>query len=147
MPIVTQTRVHEIYEHLALARIDRLADAFDDRVDFLSHAPAEVFPFLGRHRGRAEVIAALSEMHRSVEIFSFRPLTVLIDGNKAALSVFINLRDRSTGKTAAFLAAHFLRFRAGRVVEFCGIIDSLAALRQLTEAPTQEDVKEAIDES
>src|SRR5690349_22359504 len=116
---LSQGRVYEIYEDLARARLDRFAEALDERVDFLSHAPPELFPYLGRRRGRADVIDALTEMHRMLEVLSFWPLTVLLEGNKVALTVSINVRERSTGRSASFLGAHFLRFGEGRIYEFC----------------------------
>ena len=119
----TRTRVQEIYEDLAQGRMEQLVGAFDEHVDFLSHAPTEVFPYLGRRRGRADVMSAISEMHQRLEIIALLPLTIMVEGNKSALTVFMHVKDRSTGNTAKFLAAHFLRFHAGRISEFCGIID------------------------
>ena len=60
---LTETRVREIYEDFASARLDRLAEAFDQNVDFLSHAPTDFFSYLGRHRGRAAALAAMAEIH------------------------------------------------------------------------------------
>ena len=128
---LTEARVREIYEDFVRARFDQLAEAFDENVDFLSHAPTDYFPYLGRRRGRDAVLAAFSEIRNSLEVVSFWPLTVLVEGEDAALTVSIDVRERSRGRSARFLAAHFLRFKNGRVVQFCGIVDSLDAARQL----------------
>ena len=58
-------RVRQIYDDFVHARFDRVAEALDEKVDFLSHAPPDLFPFLGRRRGRAEVLEALAEVHRN----------------------------------------------------------------------------------
>ena len=130
---VDATRVHEIYDDFVHARFDKLAEALDEKVDFLSHAPSDVFPYLGRRRGRAEVLEALSEVHKRLEVVRFWPMTTVVDNEQAALTVVVKVKDRVTGRTANFLGAHFLRFRGGRIADYCAIIDSFDAARQLTE--------------
>jgi ketosteroid isomerase-like protein len=129
-------RIREIYEDFANGRIDRLSDVVDEKIDFISHAPSDLFPYLGRRRGREAVLQALSEVHKKLEVLSFWPITTIIDEDNAALTVVIRVKDRTTEKAANFLAAHFLRFRDGRIVEYRAIIDSLDAVRQLASNPT-----------
>src|SRR4051812_3640150 len=131
MTELTQDRVLEIYEDFARGCLHLLRDKLDEEIDFLSHAPADIFPYLGKCRGREEVIRALSMVHERLEVITFWPITVLIDGNNAALTVVISVKERSSGRSAYFLAAHFLRFRHGRIAEYRAIIDSLDAVRQL----------------
>src|SRR3954452_5859286 len=126
---LSQGRIHEIYEDFVHCRLDELSKVFHKDVDFLSHAPTDIFPYLGRRRGWAEVSKAISQIHEHLEIIYFWPLSVLIDRNNAALTVFVSIRQRSSGKQADFLAAHFVKFRRGRIVEFCGISDPLETVR------------------
>jgi len=129
---MNSSRILEIYEDFAKGRMDRLSQILDEKVDFISHAPADVFPYLGRRLGRAEVLEALTEVHNKLEVLSFWPITTVVDGDQAALTVLINVRERTTGKTANFLAAHFLRFRNDLIVEYRAIIDSMDAVRQMS---------------
>lgn len=131
MTVLSRERVHAIYDAFSQGRLDLLVDAFDPDVDFLSHAPTEVFPYLGRRRGRDEVLAAIAQLHREVEVLSFVPVTTLIDGDDAALSVAVLIRHRQSGRLANFLAAHFMRFRNNRISQYCAIVDSLEAIEQL----------------
>ena len=123
--------IRDIYEDFALGRLDRLSEVLDELIDFVSYAPPDVFPYLGRRHGRNDVLAALAEVHKQLEIISFRPMMIVVDENQAALTVIIKIRQRATKRSAIYLASHFLRFRKGRMVEFCGIIDLLNAMRQL----------------
>src|SRR4051794_33901432 len=132
MTNLTEARIREIYEDFAHGKLDRLAEAFDPNIDFLSHAPSQFFPYLGHRHGRAAVLDAIAETHRVWQVKSFLPLTILVHDDEAALTLFINLLDRSAGKPIRFLAAHFLHFRQDRIVKFSSIIDSLDAVRQLT---------------
>src|ERR1044072_7632403 len=127
---VDAARVREIYDDFVNARFDKLSDALDENVDFLSHAPSDIFPYLGRRRGRADVLQALSEVHKKLEVVCFWPMTTVVDNNHAALTVVVKVTDRVTKRTANFLGAHFLRFRDDRITDYCAIIDSFDAARQ-----------------
>jgi ketosteroid isomerase-like protein len=131
MEALTRSHVHEIYEAFAQGRIDSLANAFDENVDFLSHAPADLFPYLGRRRGRGEVLEALKLLHQHLEVLTFFPLSTLVADDAAALTVMVKIKRRDTGRSAEFLAAHFLRFRKRRIVQYCAIVDSLDAVQQM----------------
>jgi ketosteroid isomerase-like protein len=125
--------VRKIYDDFAQARFDRLSEILDEDVDFLSHAPSDIFPYLGRRRGRADVLESLLAVHQKLEILSFWPMTTVVENDQAALTVVIKVKDRVTERTANFLGAHFLRFRDGRIVNYCAIIDSLDAVRQMAD--------------
>jgi ketosteroid isomerase-like protein len=128
---MNSNRIIEIYEDFARARIDRISEILDEKIDFISHAPTDVFPYLGRRRGRVEVLKALTEVHNKLEVLSFWPLTTVVEDDQAALTVLVKVKERTTGKMANFLAAHFLRFRNGLMVEYRAIVDSMDAIRQL----------------
>src|ERR1044072_7161199 len=115
---VNAERVREIYDDFAQGRFDRLTEVLDEKIDFLSHAPPDLFPFLGRRRGRAEVLEALAEVHRKLEVLSFWPMTTVVDNGQAAVSVVVKVKDRATGRIATFLGAHFLRFRNGKITDY-----------------------------
>ena len=132
MTEITAARVRDIYEDFAHARVERLSEVVDKNIDFLSHAPPDVFPYLGRRLGREEVLQAVTEVHKMLEVKTFWPITTVVDGDQAALTVVVEVKDRATERVATFLAAHFLRFRDGRIVEYRAIIDSLDAVRQLS---------------
>ncbi|MCS3758658.1 nuclear transport factor 2 family protein [Bradyrhizobium centrosematis] len=138
---MTPDQVRNIYQDFASGELDRVAAVLDEKIDFLSHAPSDVFPYLGRRRGRAEVLEAFAAVHRKLEILSFWPITTVVDEDQAALTVVVNVEDRTTGRRATFLAAHFLRFRGGRIVEYRSIIDSLDAVRQLGSEPVVSSVE------
>src|SRR3954462_9679011 len=103
MENLCQGRIHEIYDDFVNCRLDRLSEVFDKDIDFLSHAPSDVFPYLGRRRGWAEVSKAISQIHEHLEVVYFWPLSILLDRNNAALTVFVSIRQRSSGKQANFL--------------------------------------------
>ena len=136
---LTADRIRKIYEDFACARLDSLSEALDDEIEFVSYAPPDVFPYLGRQHGRKNVLSTFTEVHKRLEIIAFRPVTTVVNGDQAALTIIIKIVDRATKRSAIYLASHFLRFRQGRIVEFCGIIDSLSVMRQLGDSLSQSD--------
>ena len=65
MADLTQDRIRQIYDDFVHCRLDRLSEAFHPNVDFISHAPADLFPYLGHRRGWAELAAAIEKNTRS----------------------------------------------------------------------------------
>jgi ketosteroid isomerase-like protein len=60
-------------------------------------------------------------------------MTTVVGNGEAAVSVLVKVKERATGRTATFLGAHFLRFRNGKITNYCAIIDSLDAALQLAD--------------
>ena len=129
---LSEGRLRQMYDDFANGRIDRVADEFDEDILFISHAPRDFFPYLGRLRGRKAVAQAFSELHEKLQLLIFHPLTILVDGDSAALTILMQVKDRASGQSGSFIAAHFLRFRNDKIADYRGIFDSLDAVQQLT---------------
>jgi hypothetical protein len=61
------------------------------------------------------------------------PLLSQATPNVHAFTVVVKVTDRASRRTANFLGAHFLRFRDDRIADYCAIIDSFDAARQLAD--------------
>jgi ketosteroid isomerase-like protein len=131
MPISLKKRIYQIYEAFSAGRLDLLADVFDENVDFITNAPSEVFPYLGRRMGRAEVIKALRSVHNEFEALSFLPIWMVTERDTAGVILSIHATQKATGRIIRFFAAHFLRFREDRILEYRAIMDSLEAVQQV----------------
>ena len=104
---------------------------FDERVDFESNAPIEVFPYLGRLIGRAAVMKALQAVHGEFDQIVFVPLRIITDSQSAGVIVSIQLTQRTTKRTIRLFAAHFLRFHDDRIVEYRAFLDTFEAVQQV----------------
>ena len=53
-------RLYDLYAAYAAGRIDEVLREYDDNVTMTSHAPVDIFPYLGRKQGKTavEVVAA-----------------------------------------------------------------------------------------
>jgi ketosteroid isomerase-like protein len=131
MSTLLKERIYEIYEAFSAGKLDLLADLFDEHADFVSNAPTNVFPYLGRHVGRAAIMKALSAVHDEFESLTFLPMWIVVEDDTAGAILSICARHRTTKRVLHFFAAHFLRFRDDRIVEYRSIMDSFEAAQQL----------------
>jgi len=131
MTAALRKRVYDVYEAFSAGEIDRLAGWLHDDIDFLSNAPTDVFPYLGRRIGKAEVIAALRAVHGEFSALTFLPIWIVTDSDTAGVLLSVCATRRANDRVVRFFAAHFLRFRDDRIVEYRSILDSLEAVQQV----------------
>jgi ketosteroid isomerase-like protein len=124
-------RIYEIYRTFSAGHLDQVADMFDDRVDFISNAPVEIFPYLGHRVGKAQVMKALEAVHDEFSAVEYLPLKIIIDGQSAGVIVSIRLTQRTTGRLIRVFSAHFLQFKDNRIVEYRALLDTFEAVQQV----------------
>ena len=130
MSVLLKERIYKIYQTFSAGRFDELADMFDERVEFVSNAPIEVFPYLGRRSGRAQVMEALRAVHEHFSSVEFMPLNIVADEDSAGLIVSIRLTERATSRVIRLFAAHFLQFKDERIVDYRAFLDTFEAVQQ-----------------
>jgi ketosteroid isomerase-like protein len=123
-------RIHLLYDAFASGKIGLVADAFHDDVEFVSHAPIELFPYLGRRRGKAAVVGGLIALREQFDIVRLEPLSIIAEDDDAALIVAANVVERDSGRRINVLLSHFLHFRGGLIIDYRAFMDSLNAVRQ-----------------
>jgi hypothetical protein len=52
---------------------------FDERVDFSSNAPVDVFPYLGHRVGKVQVMKALEAVHDEFSAVEYLPHKIMIE--------------------------------------------------------------------
>jgi len=131
MSIALKERIYAVYEAFSAGKFELLSEMFDERVDFESNAPIEVFPYLGRLIGRAAVMKALQAAHGEFDSIDFIPLRIITDGDSAGVINSIQLTQRTTRRMIRLFAPHFLRFHDNRIVEYRAFLDTFEAVQQV----------------
>ncbi len=124
-------RLAAIYTAYAENRVEEVAAAFDDDAEFISYVPVDLFPYLGRRKGKAEVLGTMHAVREEFEFLVYRPVFIVAEDDKAAGLVEVRLRQRATGRVINIMLGHFIRFRQGRIVEFREFTDSYDAAQQV----------------
>jgi ketosteroid isomerase-like protein len=96
-----------------------------------SHAPVDIFPYLGRKQGKTAVAATMHAAHAAFEYLTYQPVFMVTEDADAAVIVLARLRQRTTSRTIQLFIADFIRFDKGRIVELRQFMDSFDAVQQV----------------
>ena len=128
------TREHvETFRRVRLTRDPKLIEPFlDDRMDWLVTGPVELLRFCGQRHGKAEALDCMVRLEPSVlQVLRVEPLSLLVDGNRAAALGRMVAVQPVTGRTISYHQAQFMLFRDGKIVEYRGLFDSFDAAEQM----------------
>lgn len=131
MKEATRAAIDDMIDAFQCGDHARLADLYDDDIDWQLHAPISVFPFAGMRRGKNAVLASLLGVYRDFEIASYKVPLVMVDGDRAATISDVQVVQRSTGRVIASQLASFHRFRNGKLIEYRGFSDSFDTAQQV----------------
>ena len=132
---VTRATVEAFYRAYAERDAAKVAEFLDDDVEWTISGPVDVLPFCGTRHGKAAVVDMVERLVPAVfRIFNFVPDAMLVDGDQAATLSRLQARS-GDGRVISYRLAHFVRFRAGKIVRNLSIIDSFDAVEQVLGNP------------
>jgi ketosteroid isomerase-like protein len=105
---------------------------FSDEVDFRHPMPLELWPWAGKHRGRARVAHALVRLARTLEFEQFEPREFIAQGDKVVVLVSERARSKATGIAVDNSYAHVYTVKDGTITQLLIFEDTapiIAALR------------------
>src|SRR5689334_18174430 len=95
--------VRAFYDALISRDPQRIVGFVSEDVDWLIIGPVEIFPFCGRHRGRAQVLSVFSRMVPDViTVTRYDQEYLLVDGQCAASFSRLTAIQRATGRVLNF---------------------------------------------
>jgi ketosteroid isomerase-like protein len=128
---VSPSVVQAFYQAFFSREPARIAPFLADDVVWMVAGPADIFPFCGPRRGKAEVLELFERLVPNVfDARSFDPEELLIDGDCVAVLVRISGIQCSTGRVLNYHSAQFTRFRDDKLVSYNSVIDSFNAVEQ-----------------
>ena len=133
--LITRALVEAFYKAYAERDADKIGQFLADDVEWSISGPVDVLPFCGTRHGKAAVLDMVGRLIPEVfRIFSFVPDAMLVDGDQAATLSRLTARS-GDGRVISYRLAHFVRFRAGKIVRNLSIIDSFDAVEQVLGHP------------
>jgi ketosteroid isomerase-like protein len=128
---VSRSVVDSFYQAYESRDAKRIGDFLDDHVEWDVFGPVEVMQICGRWRGKAAVIDRFARVvPQLIEFKKFEASCMLVDGDQSAVCGQITSRHRASGRIISHRVAHFVRYRAGKVISFRAINDTLDAAEQ-----------------
>jgi ketosteroid isomerase-like protein len=127
--------VEAFYKAYAARDAEKVAEFLDDNVEWTISGPVDVLPFCGQRHGKEAVVELISQGVPAVfEIFSFISDSMVIDGDQVATLNRLAAKGHG-GRIIRYRLAHFMRFRAGKVIENLSLLDSFDAAEQVLGRP------------
>lgn len=99
-------------------------DALDDALVFTWPTESSLTKLSGSVQGKSSFLERIKELHDEFEYLSFKPIDILVDGDRAAVRVQMQLKRRDNGRPLDTHAAHFLTLRNGKVAELIEYFDT-----------------------
>jgi ketosteroid isomerase-like protein len=106
-------------------------NSFDEDVEFISYAPVDVFPYLGRKHGKTAVADTMRKVFEQFEFLTYQPIFLVVEGNDASAIVIARFKQRTSGRIIHLILAHFIRFQNDRIIELREFMDSFDAVQQV----------------
>ena len=132
---VKRELVEAFYKAYVSRDTDKIGQFLADDVEWSISGPVDVLPFCGTRHGKAAVLDMVGRLIPEVfRIFSFVPDAMLVDGEQAATLSRLTARS-GDGRVISYRLAHFVRFRAGKIVHNRSLIDSFDAVEQVLGHP------------
>ena len=133
---VSRDTVEAFYEAYTARDLVKLGALLDDDAVWTINGPVELLQFCGERRGKTAVLDMVGRLVPEVfEITGFAADTMLIDDDRAASLNRLTGRRAADGRKISYRVATFVRFRGGKVVEYCSVIDSFDAAEQVLGQP------------
>ena len=130
---LNRQRVLNLLDALSALDLEGVLERCTDDVDFLTHAPIELFPHLGPRHGRDQ----LREMWRTVfarySTIRYDIVQIVAEGDAVATYLRTFFTKRTNGRVVQVDMSVFFTIRDGRVAEIREIIDSYDLVQQVLE--------------
>jgi uncharacterized protein len=130
---INKQRVRKLLEAHAAGDFDTVLAFCSDDLEHFASAPIDIFPHLGRRRGKAEV-RQMWEAARSRYVDVRHEIkTMICEGDQVAADLRIFLRKRDNERIVQYDLAAFYTLRDGRISRIREIMDTFDLVQQVLE--------------
>lgn len=128
---VSRAVVEQFYQAYDSRDANRIGAVVDDNVEWDVFGPVAVMQNCGQWRGKAAVIDRFARIvPKVIDFKTFERDFLLVDGDQSAACGRVISKHCGSGRIISHRAAHFIRYRDGKVITFRAINDTLDAAEQ-----------------
>lgn len=128
---ITREYAEAFFDALMTRNPARIEPYVADDADWLIVGPIELFRYCGQHYGKAAVLQAYGWMTERKAVVQYARDFMMTDGESASALTRLTDIDHASGREIMIRLAQFARFRNGKAIEFCSIMDTLGAAEQV----------------
>lgn len=130
---LNRQRVLNLLNSLSARDLEGSLDRCTDDIDFLTHAPNDVFPHLGPRHGRDQMREMWRMFLARYASIRYEVVQIVAEGDEVAAYLRTFFTKQSNGRIVQVDMAVFFTFREGRVARIREIIDSYDLVQQVLE--------------
>lgn len=116
--------LEDMYAAYDRGEADTVRNALDEDLVFTWPTESALTRFSGSVRGRAKFEERIGTVHAEFEYLSFKPVEILVEGDRAAVRIHMKLKRHDNGRKLETHAAHFITVKNGKVVELIEYFDT-----------------------
>lgn len=105
----------------------------DDDVEFVSNAPVDLLPHMGRHHGKAELREMWKTVHTRYYDMRYEVPIVVADTERVAVTIRVFFKKSLNNRIVQFDLAAFYTLRDGRITHIREAIDTFDLVQQVLE--------------
>ena len=120
---VRQT-ITQLYRHYESRELEKVMDGLPDDFCFEWASDPSTALHVGIYHSKTELVERLAEIGRQFEFHSYRPTTILVDGDRAAAELQLELTSAATQQRFSVRIAHFWSFKDGVPVHLVEYMDT-----------------------
>ena len=117
---------------------DDLEALLDEEIEWVLYGPVDLFPFFGARRGKAAVLEVIRQIADNVRVHRFDRESIMLGVDSASSMMRYSLTALDSNKPINLRIAHFAQFRAGRLISFRVLVDTLDLVEQTNGDPIQQ---------
>ena len=122
--------VTELYRHYENRDFDKVLDGLPDNFCFEWASDPSTARYGGICHTKAELLKQLGDIAENFEFHSYRPTEILVDGDRAAAQLQLDLTSAKTHQRFSARIAHFWSFEDGIPVHLVEYMDTALIANQ-----------------
>ena len=103
----------------------------DEDIEWTVFGPVDLFPFVGRRRGKRAVINFCEQVADTLQLKDCEPEIAVGDSDSDARLMRLTAEHPESGRTLSFRMAQFGQFKDGKLVRMMALFDSFDAAEQV----------------
>ena len=110
---VVREKITQLYRDYESRNLPKVLDGLPEDFCFEWASDPGTARYAGICRGKRELVDALEDIAEHFRFNAYRPMNILVDGDRAAAQLELDLTSELTGRRFSVKLAHFWEFKDG----------------------------------
>ena len=116
--------IEKLYRDYASGELDKVLERLPDEFCFEWPFDSRTARYSGVYRTKADLVSGLTDLQQNFDFHEYAATDILVDGDRAAAQLRLELTSRKTGDRFKARIAHFWTFKDGVPVHLVEYMDT-----------------------